>query len=148
MLVLRAKPGSSARASRAGPVSLFLFNSVSHLPPLRDPFQSSGPLLLWQFNFSPLFVCDLSTAVDNIGQACMGGLQVDWDSWRPETTSGSIRTSYTSFETRSRIGGELTNDSSLAGPSLPKFGMGQQTQHFYVGSGESNLDPQAKGLYP
>lgn len=73
---------------------------------------------------------------------------MDWDSWRPETTSGSIRTSYTSFETRSRIGGELTNDSSLAGPSLPKFGMGQQTQHFYVGSGESNLDPQAKGLYP
>lgn len=110
-MVLSAELGSSARASRAGSVSLFLFNSVSHLPPLRDLFQFSGPLL-WQFNSPPpLFVCDLSTAVDNIGQACMGGWQVDLGLWRPETTSGSVRTSFTSFEARSPspTGGELTH---------------------------------------
>lgn len=46
--------GSSARASSPGLVFLFLFNSISHLPLLRDLSQSPGPLLLWQVNFPSL----------------------------------------------------------------------------------------------
>lgn len=56
MLVLWAELGSSARASSAGLVSLFVLNSISHLPPLRDLSQSPGPHLLWQVSFPPLFV--------------------------------------------------------------------------------------------
>lgn len=86
MLVLWAELGSSARASSAGLASLFLFNSISHLPLLRDLSQSPGPCLLWQVNFPPLFV-----TFQQLWIICVGGLQVDLDLWRPETTSGSVR---------------------------------------------------------
>lgn len=140
--------GSSARASSAGLAFLFLFNSISHLPLLRDLSQSPGPLLLWQVNFLPLFVTFQQLWIILVRHAWVGCKWTrTWGGQRqPQVQSGT--SSFTSFETRSLISGELTNDSSLAGPSFPKFGMGQQTQHFYVGSGDSNLDLQAKGLYP
>ena len=145
-MVLRTELGSSARASSAGLVSLFLFNSISHLPLLRDLSQSSSPLLLWQVNFPPLSVTFQQLWIILVRHAWVG---CKW-TWtcggqrQPQVQSGHH---LPPLKPGLRLAGELTNASSLAGPSLPKFGMGQQTQHFYVGSGESNLDPQAKGVY-